>query len=630
MAPPLFPPNYDFGQLSDGVVNDRSSGGSGSFGQSNSALVKLLKKSGVSDVEIARFIATKTPSAAISKILSPGQIQQLSTGVGTHVNTNNQPASPRVSGGSGSIDLPFGQNFLQGNQTRNLALGIANGAAESQGQASGNTSSLGTALSAGLSGLVKSLQIPITGQLGKQPPVTGAANANIADSQASNTAAKQAILNKALHGISNSTGIISKIQAALKAGQGTVGAQPTADPTTSGLDFPTGGAPDMFTPMEIAPRDFSAEANTLAGNAYQPLYDSIALGKTNAQGQYNTSDAVVKGLYDKLVSDTKASGTTQAAQYDQSGAEAAARSQALQDRTGQIYQQSNADISGLLGNIGQGGAAAQQVLGGNAGEQAFQQADAAAQGTAQQNYYGAAKQNSQDQTTGIANAQNTQGVVSREGLVKDLSNVLNQYDQQTLQTKGQQANAAIGIGQNLSSQDLSAQTANAGNQLGAFNANQSAQQAALSAQQQAMQFQYGVGQDQLANARADAGLTGIYNGQPTLDAAAALAKAQTSSTGNTGLDLTQFGAPDGKAGTLPPSGEVAATAETSDPGHGPEYVALFNGIVTGSLIPDFNVDNTNLQQFASMAAEQAKNHGLDPATAFAAAGTYWQKVMNRH
>lgn len=623
MAPPLFPPGYDYSQLDEGVVNQTTGA---QVNQTNAGLMKLLKKAGVPDAEIARFIATKTASPAISKILSPGQLHQLSTGTPLPSMQKSVPNTPPA---NNSILGNLKPGYDASRVLPSPPLG--NHQAFS---APVNQSPVGSFLGK----LSDSLKIPLAGaaSLGGTAQATGVSSRQAAlnnvlgmISKGAGTAdqiARQSALNKVLGIVSTGANKAGAIQSALASGQGTVGA-----PTMDSALGTSGGALDTFTPATVAPRDFSAEANTIAGNAYQPLYDAIAKGKTNAQGQYNTSDVVVKGLYDKLVNDTKASGVTQAAQYDQSGTDAAARAQALQDRTGQIYQQSNQGISGLLGNLGQSGAAG-QVLGQNAGEQAFQQSQAAAQGTAQQNYYGAAKQNSLDQTTGTANAQNTQGVVSREGLVNDLSKVLNQYDQQALQTKGQQANAAIGIGQNLTSQDLSAQGTNASNSLGAFNANQSAQQNAIQNQNQSTALQYQMQQDSLANARADAGLTGIYNGQPTLDAAAALARAQaagTSGTSGTGLDLQQYGAPNGKADTLPGPGAVVATADTVDPGKGNSYLALFNGIINGTVEPSFDINTTNLQQFAALAAAKAKANGLNPSAAFISAATFWQKVMNR-
>jgi hypothetical protein len=389
-------------------------------------------------------------------------------------------------------------------------------------------------------------------------------------------------------------------------------------------EFPTGGGVEDYVAPEISMRDFTGEANSLAEQAYGPLFQAIAQGKTNAQGQYNTSDQVVKGLYSNLVADTQASGVKQGQQYDQASAEAAARAKALQDRQGQVYGESANTQTALLERLGQQ-QSAPQVIAGGLQEQAFQQSQAAQQGDAQQQYYQAGKQNSNDYTTGIANAQNTQGTVAREGLVRDLASVLSSFDNQALSGKSQQATTALDLANQLSSRDLQVQTANAGNQMGAAQLNQSAQAQALAAQQAAYQNAYGQQRDQRADFESDRNYE-LQDSQFRLDQAAAQAKANGAATSGSAGGFIPIGEQGFDTQSAPQ--QVVAQADAIDPGRGQEYLSILDAAFK-SIDLGMGATGPSTLDFANHAAELAGQNGLSKAAAFAAAATYWKKIMNR-
>jgi len=567
-------------------------GGVGSM--SDKGIEQLLRKRGVPQAEIQAFIVSKRPSPKIVSILSPGQVQQVVTG--------------------GQSD-PFG---LQPGARQNVA-GILGGGSGISGQA---TNQRGGAIydAMAASGKAKVGGLPLNQTQGTQ--LSGARKAPGASS--SSTTNRQNLLNRLSDALNLRNKVVGGISRAVQAekvnntgsGTGWGGVGDVMDPG----EFPTGGGTTPYSAPEISMRDFTGQANDLAAQAYGPLFQAIEAGKTNAQGQYNTSDQVVKGLYDKLVSDTQASGVKQGQQYDQASQEAAGRAKALQDRQGQVYGESANTQTALLERLGQQ-QSAPQVIAGGLQEQAFQQSQAAQQGDAQQQYYQAGKQNANDYTTGVANAQNTQGTVAREGLVRDLASVLSSFDNQALSGKSQQANTALDLANQLSSRDLQVQTANASNQMGAAQLNQSAEQQALAAQQAAYQNAYSQQRDRRSDFESDRNFE-LQDSQFRLDQAGAQAKANAAQ-GSAGGGYIPIGEQGFDSQSAPQ--QVVAQANSIDPGRGPEYLGLFNLIISQGL----NLDQTNMQQFASLAAKQAASSGLSQAAAFAAAASYWKKVMNR-
>jgi len=612
-----------------------SRGIGGTAVMSDAGIKQMLKTKGVSPAEIAAFFATGKPTVSITRILAPAQIQQIGTSVqaarrgvvapvsnggvgGTPVKKGILQQATPVTGGD-RAPQPVKQGVLRQGTPITQVGGKINGSTggvplnQSQGRVlSGGSANPKQTL---LNGLIQALK---TRQrvVGAYGDAARGQSTQAAAAQESSLAKKQALLDKINSAVSNANRIVGVYTDARDA-------QNAAGVDAGGLgEFPTGGGADTYTAPEISMRDFSDQANQLASEAYGPLFQAIAQGKTNAQGQYNTSDTVVKGLYDKLVSDTQAAGVQQGQQYDQASAEAAARSKALQDRQGQVYGDTANTQTALLERLGQQ-QSAPQVIAGGLQEQAFQQSQAAQQGDAQQQYYQAGKQNSNDYTTGIANAQNTQGTVAREGLVRDLATVLSQFDSQAASGKTQQATTALDLANQLSSRDLQVQTANASNDMGAAQLNQSAQAQALAAQQAAYQNAYGQQRDARSDFESDRNY-GLQENQFKLDAASAQAKAQ----GAAGSAGTGAYVPIGEDGFNSQSGpqQVTAQAESIDPGRGQDYLGLFDAAVR-----TFDLStNPSSFDFANRAAELAKQHGLSPAAAFAAATTYWKQIMNRN
>jgi hypothetical protein len=556
----------------------------------NKAIALLLRSKGISEAEITSFIGRGQASPSISRILSPAQIQQVT-----------QAPNPTTSAALGVIGNTIGGTAISKpmNQRLQSALGNSIG---------------GTAIS---KPMMDRFNSALGGNTAGTPTVKPGASA-------SSAAPRQNLLNRISDALNLRNKVVGGINNAAAGIRNTSQTAPALENTAPGTglgEFPTGGEVTPYSAPEISMRDFTGEANNLAAEAYGPLFQAIEAGKTNAQGQYNTSDQVVKGLYSKLVSDTQASGVQQGQQYDQASQEAAGRAKALQDRQGQVYGESANTQTALLERLGQQ-QSAPQVIAGGLQEQAFQQSQAAQQGDAQQQYYQAGKQNSNDYTTGIANAQNTQGTVAREGLVRDLASVLSSFDNQALSGKSQQANTALDLANQLSSRDLQVQTANASNQMGAAQMNQSAQQQNLAAQQAAYQNAYGQQRDARSDFESDRNY-GLQENQFKLDAASAAAKAQ-GAAGSAGSGYIPIGS-DGFNSQSAPQ-QVMAQADSIDPGRGQEYVGLFNSIITKA---QGNLDQYNLQSFASKAAQEAQAAGLSGAAAFAAAATFWKQVMNR-
>lgn len=415
---------------------------------------------------------------------------------------------------------------------------------------------------------------------------------------------KAGTISRAVDAMAKYQKIFSAFKGAQQGGAGSEGISiaPPAAPDVSQF------SPQTYTPPVLQRRDFTDQANQLAAQAYGPMYEALNLGKQNATGQYNTSDTVVKGLYDRLSQEIASAAEKQKQGYDQSGADASARYAALQDQIGQNYAAAQGQENNLLQQNGLQ-AAAGDVL---PDDRAFQQAEAAKQGTAQQDYYAAQGQASQDYMGKLGIAGQTEGNVQRQNLVQQLSNVLNQYDQQNLQLKGQQAQTAMDIGNRLSDQDFQLQQANAGLQTDAFNANSSNQMNLANLAQQSyangyQQYRDQVGDQQFGQQQ------GLNEQKFRLDAATAAAQVQGDS-GGLGLKFNE----------LPPQQQVVAQADQLTPGQGQQYYDFVNQFMSGQ-----DPNQYNLQTFSTAVAQAAAARGLNPSVAMAIAGSYWNRIMNR-
>lgn len=378
-----------------------------------------------------------------------------------------------------------------------------------------------------------------------------------------------------------------------------------APPMPNASDF----MPQSYSAPVLERRDFTQQANDMAASAYGPMYAALQQGKQNATGQYNTSDAVVKGLYDKLGAEIAASGARQQQGYADAGTAAADRYAELQKTIGANYQAA-ADQEGQM--LQQQGL--QQAAGATLpDDRAFAQNQAATTGAAQQDYFAKQGQAEGDYFAKLGVAGSTEGNVQRQNLVKDLANVLNQYDQQNLTLQGQQAQSAQDIAMRLSDQDFQTQQANAGLQSDAYNANLGLAQIQNQIANQGYNNQYQQYRDQVGdsqfNRQQDA-----REAESRANIALAIADQQAKS-GGTGLDFNQLPAP---------QQVVAQADQLSGDGRGQDYYNLANDFMNGK-----NPDAYNTQTFSSAVAAEAARRGLNPAVALSVAASYWKRIMNR-
>jgi hypothetical protein len=343
------------------------------------------------------------------------------------------------------------------------------------------------------------------------------------------------------------------------------------------------------------------------------MFEALNQGRANSTQQYNTSDGVVKGLYEKLVGDIKTQGQEQAASYDQSSNDAAARSQALQDKIGQNYNAAQSQEGALLTQLGAEQAAPDMIP----DDRGFQQGQAATAGTAEQDYYGKAKQGNTDYMTSIGAAENTQGTVERQKLLSQLSSVLGQYDQQQLTLTGQQQQSAQDIGMRLSDQDLQLQQLNAGQQQASYQMGQDQR----AAQQAAMDRQYQMGQDQRQQANLDRNYE-LDQNKFKVDTGMAIAKANADQAG----EATDPGAYPKDYENLPVLQQLSVQANSLTGGQGQAYVDFATQLGNESA---GILDTIDKQGFMKIAAEKAGKSGLSQGAAAAIAGSYWTGVLGR-
>jgi len=347
----------------------------------------------------------------------------------------------------------------------------------------------------------------------------------------------------------------------------------------------------------------------MAASAYGPMYAALQQGKQNATGQYNTSDAVVKGLYDKLGAEIAASGAKQQQGYADAGTAAANRYSELQKQIGSNYQAAADQEGQMLQQQGLQQAAGDTLP----DDRAFAQNQAATTGAAQQDYYAQQGQAEGDYFAKLGVAGSTEGNVQRQGLVKDLANVLNQYDQQNLTLQGQQSQSAQDIAMRLSDQDFQTQQANAGLQSDAYNTNLGLAQIQNQISNQGYNNQYQQYRDQVGDSQ--------FNRQQDareqeIQGQLALAVAdQQSKAGGNGLEFNQLPAP---------QQVVTQADQLSGDGKGQDYYNLANDFMNGK-----SPDAYNTQTFSSAVAAEAAKRGLNPAIALSVAASYWQRIMNR-
>jgi hypothetical protein len=441
---------------------------------------------------------------------------------------------------------------------------------------------------------------------------------------------------------------------------------PEAPPFPDAPSYPEINVPDLVV------RDFLDKAKQQYAEAYAPLYQALDIGKQNATGNQQHSDAVIKGLYEGLANDFNAAGVAQSQQYKQSGQESQAVAQALQNKIGDIYGGGDQQTSDFAASLGQAPAGQEAVAQGN-GERQFQQAEAATSGANQQNFYNQGAANAQNYNTQMAGAANTEGAGRRSDLVKQLNDVLSQYDQQKLGYKSEEAQGAIQQSNVLSRQDLETQQNRINNILSEAGINDSRIASAYSAAIQAYEAKYGynkdvfnaqTGQQQSDLARRDAARqeiigqnTAVYNDQMARRDAqmAAIAAAQKAAAEaqQTGIENSQKDAQIlaqlREAGLMPdPNNEgqyipitsgasgapVPGTPEFKDASSGAQFIAMVNQMdptANGQKYLDFfnefmskhDPAQFNPQSLSFQAAQEAEGAGLNAQIVSKMAPNFW-------
>ena len=377
--------------------------------------VNAMRASGISDQEILQYLNGGMSSPKISSVLGGNLAVKIG---GTPYKAGTTPPDP------------FGLNPAYKQNVQNILNG------------GGNPTPAPTANKAGSSTLGNVLK-SLTGNTNILDKLKQLGSNVFKNAQTSNVDAVKAAMDR-----------LKAIQAGDPRQLGNHGEGPR-DPGLGSAVLPDFQAPNF----EL--RDFTDKANQLASQSYGPQYQAIDMAAQGAQDQYQRSDKITAGLYANLVNSINDTKAKTAADYAQAGNDQAARTAALQQSIGDTYQgnsQAQADIMAKLGIQ----EAAPAALAHNTSDASYQQASAAQMGEAQRGQIAAQGASQGDYLTNVANAENTQGNVSRENLLADLGNVLRQYDQQRIGLKGDERSTAQQIADSLQQKDFSLQQANYG------------------------------------------------------------------------------------------------------------------------------------------------------------------------
>lgn len=387
------------------------------------------------------------------------------------------------------------------------------------------------------------------------------------------------------------------------------------------LNFPEFNAP------ELTYRDFTGQAKDQVSGIYAPRYAAIDQAARNAQGNYQRSDQITSGLYQNLAKNIADIAARSAAQYKDAQATQAANTQGLVNAQGQNYSSAQNQEAQLLQQLGQG-EAAQQVLGDNSAEQAYQQSQAQAEGNRQGAALANNNQSAQDYYSNMNNANQTGGVAARQDLIAQLGNTLQGYDRDRMNLQGDQSQAALALAQQLSDRDFQAQQANYGvykDQYGAQTDQQKFAYEQAMARQQALSQQSEIARNQ-SNIDRDFELQQQKYGT---DLATALAQQRLDEQKLTGSQAggLQFDNQDPVSKTV----QQISSAAGGDTGKAAQYydfvrqaTASFaaNGVDAAPLVG-------NQFAFVQQIAQEARNKGLDPLVAQAAAASYWQNILGK-
>ncbi len=256
------------------------------------------------------------------------------------------------------------------------------------------------------------------------------------------------------------------------------------DQAPSGI--PTGGSDTPFIthmPDEQFPdipnvtlswHDFTDEAKKKVAGAYAPLYEAISQGKTNATRQSTRSQAITKGMYDQLAASDTAANAAAAKRYDDAMRATAGSDAELQNTIANSGAAANSDLASTMAAAGLGngrsGTAAADILSEQIGRDSAAGLAAKTQASANQTELSAQKLSQGDYGDAMVSADRQSGRAAREDLINQLGQVLQQYDQQQLETKGNEAQQALSLNQQMGQNDWTAQTGSADQTWNAYNA----------------------------------------------------------------------------------------------------------------------------------------------------------------
>jgi hypothetical protein len=407
--------------------------------------------------------------------------------------------------------------------------------------------------------------------------------------------------------------------------------------SSTGLDD-IGYTPEEFQQPNFEYRDFSGQAGEQVGGVYAPRYRAIDEAAGRANEHYKRSDTLTAGLYQALSDNIAKIAAGSAARYAAAGQDQTARTNQLVQDTGQNYSSTQQQEAALLEEMGQQ-EAAREVLGDNSAEQAYQQGQAQRLGEAQQGALIQQGQTQQDYTSNVANADATAGVVARQNLIHNLGNTLSGFEQDRFNLQGDQAQATLQLGQQLSDRDFARQQAQYGAYSDAYGANNQNQQflANLGLQkaqmgQQQQQFLYEQQMNQGRNAQQQANLDRQFeldSAKYGTDLATALAEQRLAqqkmdSQGQQGLEFQNQDPVTRVIGQISSAtgGNQSMAKDYYDFVRSATSAAAASGEDPAALAG-------NMFQFVDYIKRAAQAKGMDPLVAQAAASSFWSNFLGK-
>jgi len=233
---------------------------------------------------------------------------------------------------------------------------------------------------------------------------------------------------------------------------------PTA-PDYIPLSLPDYSSLSMPGPIDFkfVNRDFTKQGQKLAKEAWAPQYEALEGVKQDTTDRYNTSDVVMKEMYNRLVDELKGQRTEDDARYAKQVADINAAAPEAQARTAANYDSSASIMNKILQNTGDASTKNSPQAALIAAEMAKERAAALGndQGSSEARVDNTTdRKNSQNAyDTSLIDANREQGVASREGLLRQLHQSMSGYDQQALGYKSEERQAALQLADQLFGRD---------------------------------------------------------------------------------------------------------------------------------------------------------------------------------